>query len=75
MLTENLRFNDFHEVLVVNYMLVVDDQESFDIGLPRYERENEGVVCAADELGRPKDDTIKAMIKSERKRVREMEGE
>ena len=73
----NLRFDDFREALVVNWAVVVEDQETLDKGfeMRRYVANNEVAVVAVDETGRPRDREVVERLKKGRRRIREMEGE
>lgn len=75
MVAGNLRFDDFRESLVVNWCVVVEDQETLDKGmeLGRYFANNEVMIVAVDETGRPRDKAVVEELKRGRRKIREME--
>jgi hypothetical protein len=71
MVSSNLRFDNYHEGLVVNWCVLVDNQETLDRGmeLRAYRKgNNEVVVVGVDETGRPKEkEVVEALVKGRRK--------
>ena len=66
-----MRYNDFHETMVVNLQFLVEDQETLERYRNEYGERNDVLVCAVDGLGRPVEPEVLEGMKRRRRERRE----